>query len=31
VFITFITMVAAFYPALRASRLQPVTAMSHVG
>jgi ABC-type lipoprotein release transport system permease subunit len=26
-----VTMLAAFYPALRASRLQPVTAMSHVG
>jgi putative ABC transport system permease protein len=31
VFITAVTTVASFFPALRASRLQPVTAMHHIG
>jgi ABC-type lipoprotein release transport system permease subunit len=31
VLITFVTAVAAFYPSLKAARLQPVVAMSHFG
>jgi ABC-type lipoprotein release transport system permease subunit len=30
-FITFVTTMAALYPAYRAARLKPVSAMSHFG